>query len=191
MKQAEFISKIKSSGKEVFAIRDLEILFPREAKSIKVYVQRFKKRGIISDLARGVYALKDATFDIEKVAQALYYPSYTSFESALSRYGIINQGPYTLTLATTRKSKKITLGGVECVYSRLKPELFFGFKLLKKIYVADAEKAVCDQLYMISKGNASKESVSSWSATELNKKRLKVYSKKFPAAVQKAVDALV
>jgi hypothetical protein len=121
--------------------------------------------------------------ELERTANELYYPSYLSFESALSRYGILSQIPYTLTFATNRRSKKILLRDREVEYRQLKKEYFFGYKLEKGLYIAEPEKAVLDQLYMISKGKASSD-ISEWSLIGLKKVKLLQYSKYFPKTVQ-------
>jgi len=121
--------------------------------------------------------------ELERTANELYYPSYLSFESALSRYGILSQIPYTLTFATNRRSKKILLRDREVEYRQLKKEYFFGYKLEKGLYIAEPEKAVLDQLYMISKGKALSD-ISEWSLIGLKKGKLFQYSKYFPKTVQ-------
>ena len=90
--------------------------------------------------------------DAEKVANEIYYPSYLSFEKALSNYGILSQAPYTYTFATLRPTKKVTIGGFEIEYSHLKKELFFGYVLKDGKNLALPEKALLDQLYMASRG---------------------------------------
>src|SRR3989344_8514348 len=126
MKKNQLIEKIEHLGKDVFDISDVKKLFPAEAH-INTTIKRLRDSTVITQITRGVYMLRGHSFDVEKIATQIYYPSYISFESALSKYGIMNQGLYGLTLATTRHSKKITLAGTDCKYSKLKDSLFFGF----------------------------------------------------------------
>jgi predicted transcriptional regulator of viral defense system len=92
---------------------------------------------------------------VVKIANQLYFPSYLSFESALSRYGILSQIPYTQTFATNKKSKKMILWSTEVEFRQIKTDLFFGYELVDEIYLARPEKALLDQLYMVSRGLAS------------------------------------
>ncbi|MEK7543852.1 MAG: hypothetical protein AAB557_03225 [Patescibacteria group bacterium] len=189
MRKNILIEKIEQLAKDVFDIADVKKLFPNEVH-INTAIKRLVDSGSIVKVARGVYMLRGHSFDVEKLATKLYYPSYISFESALSKYGIINQGLYNLTLATTRHSKKITLMDVECDYSQLKRELFFGFNLAGGTYVAEPEKAVLDMLYLISLGKRTDGS-HEWNTEELDKSKLKKYIPPFGMAVKNAVRELI
>lgn len=178
MNQKAFVTKIKALGKDVFGIHDVKTLFPEEANYINTILKRLKEAGVVAPVTRGLYRLADATFEIERVATTLSYPSYISFESALSKYGIINQGLFGLTLATTKHSKRLRIGGVICEYRRLKYELFFGFNLLNGIYIAEPEKALLDTLYLIALGK-KQTSYKEWHTSSLNKVKLINYSQAF------------
>lgn len=178
MNQKTFVAKIKALGKGVFSVRDVRLLFPEEARFVNTSLKRLKNTGAIVPVIRGLYRLSDVSFEIEKVATTLLYPSYVSFESALSKYGIINQGLFELTLATTRHSKRLRIGGVVCEYSQLKPKLFFGFELLNGIYIAQPEKALLDTLYLITLGKR-RTTHKEWYTNSLNKEKVVKYSQPF------------
>lgn len=188
MRKEELIQKINDLGKDFFTVQDLRKLFPKDIY-LKTHLKRFKNTGIIIPVTKGVYTLKSNPVDIEKVATQIYYPSYISFESALSKYGIINQGLYKLTLATTRHSKKISLMGIECEYCQLKKELFFGFNLLNGIYIADPEKALLDELYLISL-KKRKSDYSQWYLDSLNMAKLRKYMEKYNIGVIKLIKKI-
>jgi len=188
MKRQKLIQKIEMLGKELFTIKDLRKLFPEDAY-IKTSVNRLLARGDLVKVVRVVYALKISDLNIEKIAAQLYYPSYISFESALSRHGIINQGRYGLTLATTRHPKQINIAGVECTYSRLKPALFFGFDLMERVFLASPEKAVLDELYLICMGKRKGET-SEWYLDGLDRAKIQEYIQPFTASVKKKVSEM-
>lgn len=190
MNQKTFVAKIKALGKDVFAVRDVRRLFPEEAKHVNTNLKRLKDAGVITPVTRGLYRLSDTTFEIEKVATAVFYPSYISFESALSKYGIINQGLFELTLATTRHSKRLRIGGVTCIYSQLKPKLFFGFNLLNGIYVAEPEKAMLDTLYLISLGK-KEISYKEWYTSGLDRSKVARYSRAFGKRVTQLAQEVI
>lgn len=189
MRKEELIQKIEPLGKEFFTMNDLHKLFPDDSY-LKIHVSRFLANGIIKPITRGIYTLSTHPPDLEKVATQLYYPSYISFESVLSKYGIMNQGLYKLTLATSRHSKKLTLTGIECDYSKLKLDLFFGFELLDGIYIAEPEKAILDMLYLISL-NKRYVDTSEWYLDELNHKKITEYAKKYCKSVQIMLSKLL
>lgn len=190
MNQKIFVAKIKSLGKDVFDVRDVKALFPDEVETINTSLKRLKDAGIIVPVTRALYRLADVTFEIEKVATTVLYPSYISFESALSKYGIINQGLYELTLATTRHSKRLRIGGVTCEYSQIKPKLYFGFNLLNGIYIAEPEKAFLDTLYLIALGKKETR-YNEWYTKDLDQEKITSYAKPFGKTVAKLANEII
>jgi predicted transcriptional regulator of viral defense system len=189
MKRQELTQKVEALGKDFFSVKDLKKLFPEEIY-LRISVKRMLDAGVIFQIAHGLYSLKQNNLDVEKLATQLYYPSYISFESALSKYDVINQGLYGLSLATTRHSKKLSLAGVDCEYSQIKPALFFGFDLLNGTYLAHAEKAFLDLVYLISLGKR-KANTSEWDLDILNKPRLAEYLAFYPDHVKKLIANLM
>jgi predicted transcriptional regulator of viral defense system len=189
MSDIEFIQTLRGFNKPYFTLADLEKILEMKRDSLYVTLNRLVKSGVLIRLQRGVYQPEFQGLELEKTANELYYPSYLSFESALSRYGILSQIPYTLTFATTRRSKKLLLAGREVEYRQLKKEYFFGYILDNGIYIAEPEKALLDQLYMMSKGKVSSD-VSEWSLVDLKKNKFLQYSKKFPRTVRSKAKEL-
>ncbi|PIU73208.1 hypothetical protein COS78_03505 [Candidatus Shapirobacteria bacterium CG06_land_8_20_14_3_00_40_12] len=183
MKTSTLVDTINKLGKSVFTIKDLRRLFPGEL-NIKTPIKRLVDREVLVKITRGIYRLKNTTIDLESLATQIYFPSYLSFENVLSKYGVINQGANKITLATTRHSKKILLSGIECEYIQLKPTLFFGFSLSHGVYVAGVEKALLDEVYLMSLGRR-KVNPNEWNLDALDPKIVKKYAKLFPPQVNK------
>lgn len=186
----ELLQILKGFNKPYFTVADFEKILGSKREVLYVTLNRLVKSGVLVRLKRGVYQPEFQSLELEKTINELYYPSYLSFESALSRYSILSQIPYTLTFATTKTSKKQNLAGREVEYRQLKDELFFGYNLVGGIYIAEPEKAILDQLYLMSKGKIVSD-ISEWSLVGLDKKKLLQYAKKFPLTVQKRVKMLV
>lgn len=189
MKRNELIEKTGNLDKEVFTAKDLKKLFPEES-NLKTAVKRLKDAGVIASAARGVYFLRGKSLNIEKLATQIYYPSYISFESALAAYGIMNQGLYQITLATTRHSKKLKLAGTTCEYIKIKESLFFGFMLVKEVYIAEPEKAFLDELYLLTLGKRP-VNYGEWYLKELNKAKIKKYLGAYSRRVWETVKKLI
>lgn len=189
MNDIKLIQTLKGFNKSYFGIFDLEKILGLKKNSLYVTLNRLVKSGALIRLKRGVYQPEFKEPELEKTAGELYYPSYLSFESALSRYGILSQIPYALIFATTKKSKKIYLMGTEIEYRQLKKDYFFGYILNNGVYIAEPEKALLDQLYMIGRGKASND-ISELSLVNLKKNKFIQYSKKFPKSVQKKAKEL-
>ena len=182
MKAIDLNNKIKQLNLEIFSIKDLQKLFPNDS-GVKVQIKRLIDRKIIDRVSKGVYKLSEINPDLEKYTTKIYPPSYISFETALSKYGIINQGFYKITLATTRHSKKMELLNNLCEYVQIKPSLFFGFNLTNGLYLAEAEKAFLDEIYLITLGKRS-INTTEWDLKNLNHQKIQKYLKLFPVTVK-------
>lgn len=189
MTTIELIKKLQSLDKDYFTVADMQKVTNLSRASLKVALSRLTKRGVLTRIKRGVYQLTLSPVDVLKAANQLYYPSYLSFESALSRYGILSQIPYTQTFATTRRGKKVILWGTEVEFRQLKKELFFGYKMEDGIYIAEPEKALLDQLYMVSRGKGRLD-VEELDLKEIDVKLLKEYSERFPSYVKKRLKGV-
>ena len=157
----------------IFSINDMLKAEPGFDRKQLVYWQN---QGYLQKIINRWYCFSEATLnedDLFFVANKIYSPSYISFESALAYYGLIPEGVYTITSATTLKTKHFkTLKG-EFTYHKLKPALMFGYCLLstgnKQAKIAEPSKALIDFLYINSQIN-SEESVK---ALRLNKETFK------------------
>lgn len=146
---------LKRLGKSYYTVSDLEKIFNLDRKSLLVTLTRLEKRGELTRLSRGMYQLPDQMVDVPVISTQIYQPSYISFEWALAKYGVLSQIPYTLTLATTNRPKRVQIGTVLCEYRQVKQDLLFGFSLVDGIYIACPEKALLDLLDLVSKGKAT------------------------------------
>jgi len=189
IRDVELLQVLKGFNKPYFTVADLEKILVMSRNMLYVTLNRLVKSGVLIRLKRGVYQPEFQSLELEKTANELYYPSYLSFESALSKYGILSQIPYSLTFATTKTTKKQSLAGREVEYRQLKDELFFGYTLVGGICLAEPEKALLDQLYLMSRGKIVSD-ISEWSLVGLNKEKLLKYSRKFPQSVQKKIKEL-
>lgn len=74
------------------------------------------------------------------------------------------------------------IAGVEVEYSHLKKELFFGYILKNGKYIAEKEKALLDQFYMVSMGKRS-INIKELDLRNLDIGKLTEYAKKFPSFI--------
>lgn len=182
-KDSELITRLAAFGKSYFTTADLERILELPRASVAITLHRLVKAGLLVRLRRNAYNVFTGPIDTEKAAQELYPPCYLSFESALARWGILSQIPYTLRLATTRPSKKMTIADAAVEFSHLKPDLFFGYALENGRNVATREKALLDQLYLVSRGKAVLN-LEELDLREVNEKKLDDYARKFPRSLK-------
>lgn len=185
----EFIRTLQALDRGFFTTADLEKITGLGRDSLKVSVNRLVKKEVLTRFKRGVYQLSLSTVDVKKVANQLYYPSYVSFETALSYYGILSQIPSTQTFATMKKSKKMTIANTEVEYTQLKKELYFGYTFKQGIYIAQPEKALLDELYLVSRGKRTIQ-IEELDMKDINKDKLNTYAEKFPDYTGGLLDSL-
>jgi len=190
MRITELIKSLERLNKPFYSIADLEKITGLSRKSLYVKLRRLVNSGILERIVPGVYRLFTSRASAEKIAAALYMPNYLSFESSLSRYGVLNLVPYTITFATTRKTKRITLLGRDIEYRQIKKELFWGYEMKGGIYVAKPEKAFLDLVYLASKGIASLD-LDELDTKKLSSKKVKEFSKKFPKYTREYLKNLI
>ena len=116
-------------------------------------IKRMVQDGSLFRLRRGLYA---TTQNISSylLAGVIYGPSYISFETALSRYGLIPERVYACPSATFRKNRSKTYKNDFGVFEyRDIPAAAYplGVRLEQEngisYAIASPEKAICDMLY--------------------------------------------
>ena len=170
--------KLNKIKKNYFTFADLRKIADLEDASLRVAVSRMIKAGEIIKLAKGYYRFSEVVLDMPKIALEIYAPSYLSFEWALGQVGILSQKSYSLTLATTKRAKQISLDETNIIYRHLQEDLFFGYVLEGEYLMAEKEKAFLDLAYLSLNGYAS------FDAQEMNlelldKKKVREYLERF------------
>ncbi len=185
-KDIALVQKLLDLNKPYLSPADLEKLLGQGRPALYVTLNRLVRYGVLVRLRQGVYQVALQTADPARIANQLVYPSYLSFEAALARCGILSQFPYALTFATTQRTQRICLGDTLVEFRQIKEDLFFGYTLQTGLYVAEPEKALLDQLYMIARG-VSDLKPDNLDLSPLNVERLFAYASHFPASVQTAI----
>ncbi len=189
MKEKELLKALKGTTKQFFTISDLEKVTSLDRNSLYVSLNRWVKGGALERAGRNIYVIGGEPVRPEMIAGQVYFPSYLSFESALSRFGVLNLLPYSITFATTRKTKSSTLLDRRVVYRHLKKELFFGYTNEEGLYVAEPEKALLDLVYLRSLGKAEIPS-GEMDLRSLSRKTLREYAPRFPPRVTESLEEL-
>ena len=101
MRKIELLETVRRLNKPYYTIADLEKITGLPRNSLYVALKRWVSGGILEKAVQGIYLPMGTTVLIERIASQIYIPSYLSFESALSRYGILNLIPYMTTFTTS------------------------------------------------------------------------------------------
>lgn len=148
------ISDIKQFGSTAFDDGVLTELL-RDYDNPAAMIQRMVKKGDLIRLRRGLYCVApkhlDGTMEFGVVANSLYGPSYVSFETALSYYGIIPERVYRTISAVTGRSREYRTPLTVFEYQHIDEGLFsVGVKMISakggNYLMASPTKALCDTL---------------------------------------------
>jgi len=170
--------EIKKIPKNYFSLNDIKkISFLKEA-SLKVALHRLVKKGELTKLGNKLYTLDLLEIDYEKLACEIYNPSYVSFASALAYHNILSQKPVHISLATSKRTKHITIENKDIYYHHIQPRLFWGYLKMGEIFLAEAEKAFLDMAYLSLNGQAVFD-IKEMNLDLLDKNKLKKYLNKY------------
>ncbi len=149
----ETISRLKELNLKVITVASLsKVLNIENQNTIYKIIERFEKYKLIQRLVKGKYILADSNISDFEKANFILSPSYISFESALTYYGILPQFTYSITSATTQKSRRFEIDGKEYEYTKIQNILYSDFVKKENFLIATPEKAFIDLIYLASKG---------------------------------------
>jgi len=190
----QFKKKLEKTGRTYFSLYDLKKFYPSGPKSLKVLLSFWTKtfwtkKGLIYHLTRGFYSFDITRTDYLRLANELDKTSYLSFEYALYYYNLIDQVPQVITFASQKRHKVIKASHWIFEYTHLKKELFFGYELKNKIYIASPEKALADLLYLLARGKR-KVDLDTLERKKINQKNFCKILNKFPKYVFKKAQEI-
>ncbi len=181
--QTIFAAKIKEKKLPIFTAGDIRALFRVSAVAATGLLHRYKKRGFILQIKRGLYAFPDALPLDLYIANKFYSPSYISLEFALAYYGVIPEVVYEITSVTTKATRRFevkTLGKVFS-YRKIKKAAYTGYNIQKSqgvsFNIADAEKAFVDANYL--RLLSKQKPISRFRKEKINRARAMQYAELF------------
>jgi predicted transcriptional regulator of viral defense system len=140
----------------IFTTREFAMVFQLNPYQAEYALAQHVKDRLLSRLKRGLYALKTNPPSDNEIANALYRPSYISFDYALSYYGIIPEVVYQISSATTKPTRLFTTDTLAFGYYTIKTQAYTGYMLRqdgeRRFLIAEPEKALVDYLYILTMG---------------------------------------
>lgn len=184
--QHQWISILKAAtekGGRIFPVATLKALSGLKHASLLKALQRLHGKRLLCRVGPGFFMSPLFPATLEEIAMVVAHPCYISFESALSRYGILSQTPMVLTCATTRPPRRITTLAGDIFLRHITPKRFWGFQAERGVLWAEPEKALLDWCYWKRKTEGHSPALDEFDLEELNIKKLQVYAKKYPKPI--------
>ena len=181
--------------KRFFTVADVALVFKIKPASAWTLCSRYLKQGIFVRLKKNVYVLEQSwkswgRDDFLKIANFLQVPSYISFMTALSYYGLTTQLQQDFfESASLRRSREFRVKAAAFNFYKLKKELYFDFVKKGDIFIATKEKAFLDCVYLYSFGKYRID-FDSLSPDRLDRARIKKVMKIFPQKTRMIVRKL-
>ncbi len=149
--QTTFAAKIKDKKLPIFTAINIRTLFGVSAVAASALLYRYKKRGFVLQIKRGLYKLSDEQVPDLYMANKIYAPSYVSLEFALSYHGVIPETVYEITSVAVKATRRFETLGKIFSYRKIKKSAFTGYEIQKQkgfsFIIADPEKAFVDSNY--------------------------------------------
>lgn len=188
----------------IFTSSQFALLFRLSKPQAKYFLDKFVEEELLTRLKRGLYSLRTDPPSEWEIANALYRPSYISFDYALAYYNLIPEMVYEVTSATTKPTRLFTTKTLAFGYYTIKTEAFAGYTLKqdeeRRFYIAEPEKAMIDYLYALTlgqRGLLGKRTINDrLHIAGLNKEKIRMYAKLFAwpqlnALVEKVLKELM
>jgi predicted transcriptional regulator of viral defense system len=145
---------IKKLDQPVFTTAELSAISKKSLSNTTQSLNYLQKQGIILKIHKGIWTeITDKPLSPYGLIPFLFplRRCYLSFISALHLYGIIEQIPQVITLASTGHTKTIVTELGTFSIHQIAPNFFKGFdwyKNEKSFLIAEPEKALADCLYL-------------------------------------------
>ncbi len=160
-KDANLIEKAILKYGRILSVRDLMVIFQEEYSATSAHnrISLLARAGWFRRLKQGLYLIIDSLtarsqvdISLLSIANALVEDSYVSLSHALNYYQLFDQYSPSVISVTAKESKKYLFDNFTFKYSKVKPDMYFGFtkKIVngKEVRLAEPEKALIDYLYL-------------------------------------------
>jgi len=149
MEKADILQILRSKA-SVFTFKEI-LLATNQAKPLllKRRLSYYIKTGELYHIRRGIYG-KDKNYDRLELATKIFTPSYVSFETILSREGIIFQY-YSTIFVASYQTKDIVCDGQSYSFKKIKDTILInnsGIENKGTYFAASKERAFLDILYL-------------------------------------------
>lgn len=149
MKVADAYAELRRLGRPVLSTREAAALWGSEQTAASRRLASLSDAGLVLRIRKGLWAFDS---EIEPFALGPYLtaplPSYVSLWSALADHGMIEQVPRQISLVSLARPRRIVTTLGTYVVHQLTPELFGGYTHTERGYLASAEKAFFDLVYV-------------------------------------------
>ena len=148
-KKGEYLDILLRSSRTIFSTKDVALLWGEEREdTVSIRLNKYVRSGKLIRVRRGLYA-KDKNYEKFELATKIYIPSYISFETVLTKAGIVFQF-YGQIFVASYVTREITTDNQTYLYKRVKDSILtnrIGVEAKDNYYIASPERAFLDVVY--------------------------------------------
>lgn len=180
----------------VWTTQSVARAFGIQEASARVMCSRYVKNGLLTRLRNNLYVGRSAALRLNEedrlyLSNLIQTPSYVSFMTALSYYGVSTQITRSVIEAVSPvRTQYYEAGEWVFNYCKINRGLYFGFTRVKNFFIASKEKALLDCLYYESFGKYSLD-ISSIDWSRFSVMELRKTAKRFPKKTQFLLSKLL
>jgi predicted transcriptional regulator of viral defense system len=146
--ESVLLGAVRKSGLPVFGVREAQALTGWEVNRVHNTLHTLETKDLVIRMKRGRYTLAEWMAEkLYEIATEAVKPSYISFWTALSHYGLTEQQPAVIQLVTVTQSGNFNIGPTPVELTVWLPGRFYGYGKKDGYVMADMEKALVDSLY--------------------------------------------
>lgn len=149
IKKGEYLDTLLRSPKTIFSTKDVALLWGEKSETAaRVRLSYYVRTGKLVRIHRGLYA-KDKNYDKFELATKIYTPSYISFETILTKAGVVFQF-YGQIFVASYVTREVTIGEQLYSYKRVRDSILTnrtGVEAKDNYYIASPERAFLDIVY--------------------------------------------
>ncbi len=155
-RESQALSRLASEGREIISIDTIENTLEIPRKSASDMAFSLKEKGWLERLAQGKYLILPLaagerpiyTTHEFAIAESLVSPMYVGYWNALDHYGLTEQVPRTVYIATTERAQSREIHGVTYRPVTVTEQKFFGYQPTavgsSQVNIATVEKTLVD-----------------------------------------------
>lgn len=191
--EKDYLMELMRSKNTIFTTKDVALLWGEsDVNFVRKKMYRYIKTGKLYSVRKGVYA-KDKNYEKYELATKIFTPSYISFETVLTKAGVVFQF-YGQVFAASYLTREFTIDDQVYVLKKIKDPILTnqtGIEVKENYFIASPERAFLDVIYLNKEYHFDNLSGINWDKVDKilpiygGNKRMAAKVKKYREAAQK------
>ncbi len=194
--EKDYLLDLMRSKNTIFTTKDVSLLWQEpDVNFVRKKLHRYIKSGKLYSVRKGVYA-KDKNYEKYELATKIFTPSYISFETVLTKAGVVFQF-YGQVFVASYLTREFTIDDQIYVLKKVKDAILTnqtGIDIKENYFIASPERAFLDVVYLNKEYHFDNLSGINWDKVDKilpiygGNKRMETKIKKYREATTKGLN---